>query len=467
VSDQHRAVFRRLAGVACCGLLLATALSGTPAAAAPAAPGGTCASGSVQQVTGGGTAQGLKGSVPVLFVHGMNSTAGVWAGQSPSSLAGQVAQLQGMTAWTFDYRHESLDWVSNSAVGPALASAIQCLAGQSGHSVIIVAHSLGGLAAQYAIGQPGVGTADVAELITIGTPYTGSLVLSVAEAVANGGIAESIDNPTAAFVEAALSACAGIATHTDTNPCWLASVIRAPIGTALESGSSAIARLPAWPSSLPVLDVAGNVDVFIGVGRFGVHVHPGDGAVMLPSATAHHTAGTFVVSCNAGNVISLFTGPCFHTHLPHNGQVIARILAAIKGDQPLAPGTYPVNRVIDNYDGWLVTLASVQVSQNGTATFYVTNQNVSAGSPGTLTCTGVTDPNVSELTLGDGQVVDSTATFCSENPGDSTITVQSGQSTTDFAVFPDSAGLTSPFSFTWQVGVDLTGTVSGITLGGH
>lgn len=465
--SRHRTFPRHLAGVLASALALAAVLSARPASAAPAipaAPSAACAGDQVTQATGGAPARPLAGSIPVLFVHGMNSSPGVWQGQSSSSLAGQVARVPGMTAWTFDYQHQSLDWVTNAAIGPALASAIDCLAGQSGRSVFVVAHSLGGLAVQYALEAPGTAAAaHVAEVVTIGTPFTGSQVLTDAEGITNGTVVMS---PAGAYVEAVLSACAGIATHSDSNPCWLASVIRAPVGTALESNSQQIAQLPAWPSSVPVLDTAGNINVFIGVDHIGFHVHPGDGAVTLPSATAHDTvASPVVVNCGA-NPITVFSKTCFHTHLPENSQIVAAILAAIRADRPLSPGTYPVNRVITNYSGWLVTLEKVRVSPNGTATFVITFTNVSAGSPGYLTCTGITDPGASSITLQDGQEVRSIATYCSGHPDQATIKVPAGKTFTDSTTFADSAGLAAPFDFTWQAGYNLSGTLPGITLAG-
>jgi pimeloyl-ACP methyl ester carboxylesterase len=45
------------------------------------------------------------GSTPVLFVHGINSSPGVWDPASASSVAGQAAGITGVTAWTFSYAH--------------------------------------------------------------------------------------------------------------------------------------------------------------------------------------------------------------------------------------------------------------------------------------------------------------------------------------------------------------------------
>jgi pimeloyl-ACP methyl ester carboxylesterase len=319
---------RLILGVIACLLLSAGALR----LPGPVAAAATCGGSELQQVSAGShDYPSVARTVPVVFVHGIVSSSGIWDPQSPASLAGQAARLPGTTAWTFDYHKEDLDWVTKRAIGPTLAEDIGCLAQMSGHSVVIVAHSMGGLAAQYALGEsrsPAAG--HVAELITIGTPFTGSQILSVAETLANGGLG-ALDSPTVAFVEALLSACAGIATHTDSNPCWFASVIRAPVGTDLESNSQAIAELPAWPASLPVLDTAGDMTIKVGAGDLAFDVHPGDGAVGLQSATAHDTVGSpDIVTCHA-TIVSFFSASCFHLSLPGNRGVIAAILAAIRG----------------------------------------------------------------------------------------------------------------------------------------
>jgi pimeloyl-ACP methyl ester carboxylesterase len=283
----------------------------------------------------------LAGSTPVLFVHGINSGPGVWDPTSASSVSGQVARLHEVTAWTFSYAHQSLLWVTNPAIGPALASAVMCLSQVSGHQVVIVAHSMGGLAAQFALGQDqGRPAAGTGELITIGTPFRGSQILTAGEEVINGAAPTTLLNPDAAIMEALLSACAGVADHSDTNPCSLVSVLRSPVGKALEAHSAEIARLPAWPTGLPVFDTAGDMKVFVGVFGHGHVFDFGDGAVTLSSATAYDTAASPLVSyCTKPirHLLSIDTGLCFHTSLPHNPAIVSAIVAAVRAQtQPTA-----------------------------------------------------------------------------------------------------------------------------------
>jgi hypothetical protein len=167
-------------------------------------------------------------------------------------------------------------------------------------------------------------------VITLGTPYAGSKVLTIAEAVINGGLLD-IGNAYVAFVEALLSVCAGLTATLSTNPCGILSALRSPVGIALQSDSAAIRNLPAWqPASLPVYDIAGNMDLFVGVGSTGFHIDPGDVAVTLPSATAHDTVGKpYELPCTA-SLLQLAKAPCFHNSLPDDRQVITAVHAAIQ-----------------------------------------------------------------------------------------------------------------------------------------
>jgi hypothetical protein len=206
---------------------------------------------------------------------------------------------------------------------------------------MVVGHSMGGLATQFALGQDhGQVAADTAELITIGTPFQGSLPLSIAEKVINGAPLVSRLNPEVVAVEALLSACAGIADHSDSNPCWLASALRSPVGTALETNSPSIAKLPAWPADVPVFDTAGDMKVFVGVHGRGLDIDFGDGAGTVSSATAHDSAGAPLVEHCVKPIydfLQIDRDLCFHTSLPHNPAIVSAILAAVRAQtQPTA-----------------------------------------------------------------------------------------------------------------------------------
>jgi pimeloyl-ACP methyl ester carboxylesterase len=273
----------------------------------------------------------------VVFIHGIISKPNMWKPSTPGSIAYQAARISGITAWTFNYQPEALDWVTNPAIGPAFADSLACLAHASGNKVIVVAHSMGGLATQYALAQPDrhggtVGT-HVAEVITVGTPYRGSELLSAMQAARTGVDLSS----SGLLAEALLSACAG---HTSW-PCALPAVLPSQVGTDLELNSAAIAQLPPWPARLPVLDIAGDMGLLIGIDHiFVLHrFDVGDVAVTVGSATAHNTTGTPLIKhCNSLKLLGAIYGnpsPCFHNRLVNDGDIITRILTAIRAG--LAP----------------------------------------------------------------------------------------------------------------------------------
>jgi pimeloyl-ACP methyl ester carboxylesterase len=330
-------VNRRAARANVAGALIAfLGLAVVPAVTVQAAPRtDSCATNQLRQVTVAGHAQPLTGSVPVVFIHGILSTAAIWDGSSAGSIAGQAARMRGATAWTFDYGPENLDWVTNPAIGPAFATAISCLAQSSGHQVVIVAHSMGGLATQFAVSQPdpygGMVADHVAEVITIGTPYQGSLLLSAFQALRTGARWTYPEQYRVA-AEAIVSACAGV----KTGPCGLLNILPSQVGTALELHSTAIGNLPPWPAGLKVYDIAGDIGLQFVVGQVVGSVDVGDWPVLPDSATAHDTAGNgkpFVENCGFETMsywIHLHGGPCWHVNLPNNPDVIKTVVTSIR-----------------------------------------------------------------------------------------------------------------------------------------
>jgi pimeloyl-ACP methyl ester carboxylesterase len=350
------------------GAAIAAALLGTLAVPAltpaAAAVSGSCVTSQLQPVPGGSGA--LAGSVPVVFIHGIISSSKMWKASTPGSIAYQAARISGVTAWTFDYGPESLDWVTNNAIGQAFARGLACLSSASGHKVMVVAHSMGGLAAQEALGYPGTpATGDVSELITVGTPYQGSELLTAMQLARRGVDINPSDYQLAALGDAVLSVCAGHASGI----CALPAVLPAQVGTDLQLNSAAIRELPPWPAGLPVLDIAGDMGLLIPLGPFTHRFDIGDVAVTVGSATAHDTTSTPVIKrCNSLRLLGAVSGdpgPCFHTHLVNDGDIVADVLNAIR--QHLAAVT---GGSLASYAGtWYSPQAAVSVVMlpNGTA----------------------------------------------------------------------------------------------------
>ncbi len=88
------------------------------------------------------------------------------------SLIGQLQTVPGVAPFTFDYHEHSGRWVSDPpSIGPALGDAIDCLFDRSGsEKVIVVAHSMGGLATRYALGEDRDRADKVSTVVTFGTP---------------------------------------------------------------------------------------------------------------------------------------------------------------------------------------------------------------------------------------------------------------------------------------------------------
>jgi pimeloyl-ACP methyl ester carboxylesterase len=312
--------------------------------------GASCANNQLQSV-GSGTGR------PVLVVHGMSGSPAIFnvgeLGGGPS-LDTQINTIAGAHVWSFNYHQDSLDWVTNPDIGPALGKTIACLAHATGKPVVVVDHSMGGLATQLAVAQsdPAGGTvaADVAAVVTIGTPFAGSELLSVAqELLKTGAVAGDLsgDGEIVDAAEVLLSACASIGQITDdlnwTNPCGILSVAKTPVGTALEYDSPQIAALPAWPVGLPVYNTAGNITLEIHYGPIKHTFAPiGDLLVTQGSATAHDTvASPGVVGCTEtdSGIAKSIAGEksaCYHAKLPSNRTIDGDVIAVIK--EALTPG---------------------------------------------------------------------------------------------------------------------------------
>jgi pimeloyl-ACP methyl ester carboxylesterase len=232
-------------------------------------------------------------SIPVIVVHG-------WTGRSvhddgrtgafssridltankvgeidvPRSLIGAIQDLGGTSVYTFDYHDASSRWVTDQAIAPKLARAIGCLSAQHEHPAVVVAHSMGGLATRLALTQLGTDAGEaVSDVITFGTPNTGSWLASVVGAADAGariaGLFPGVAPKVVTAVRSILVACGTATTNSMTDsgacgmlPAQLASA-RSQAGRALQVGSREIRALPAWPSGVQVHALAGAIDLEI------------------------------------------------------------------------------------------------------------------------------------------------------------------------------------------------------------
>jgi len=250
----------------------------------------------------------------VVLVHGFNSDATTWTKSKPAMLAAVSGADPGnVYVRLFDYGTKSTQWVTDPAIGPALASFVGCLAqassaaGGSG-KVILVGHSMGGLAIRCALNlacspHP-VGKDQVGLVVTIGTPNAGSQIRP-------GSTADQAD---LILGETLLSLCdiAQIANGYEwlTNTCQFVSAMGvSPAAQAFTIGSHELATLPPYPAGIPVRAIAGAITLQTGIeiGNWQWQ-HPlpmGDLVVGVKSQLLLHTndrlGGTRTVNCGTAN----------------------------------------------------------------------------------------------------------------------------------------------------------------------
>ncbi|MFF5531988.1 esterase/lipase family protein [Streptomyces cinerochromogenes] len=282
----------------------------------------------------------MANTMPVLFVHGIASGAGTWDETEPSkskdSFPRKVAALPKVTAWTFDYEPAQPEWVTDPRIGPALSDAVGCLARASGYKVVIVAHSMGGLAARYAVSLPNDRTGkrtwqDVAEVVTIGTPTRGSIAASVLQGLS----VSALRYPALWQLEAVFGLCAKYGLEHDDSVCGVVDALRAPQGKALMYESPEIRKLPPWPKELPVMAIAGDVRLSFN-SVFGTTSLPeasvGDIAVSLGSATAYsnQTGAPHVLTCRNNQVpLRVLASDCNHVNVKTQPTVVATVIKQI------------------------------------------------------------------------------------------------------------------------------------------
>lgn len=250
-------------------------------------------------------------SIPVVMVHGWtgqsvhdSSRAGNFSqvvnltdikGQSVDlgrSLVGVVQDAGGATVYTFDYHDTSSRWVTDDTIGRQLANALSCLAAAHGHPAMVVAHSMGGLATRQALsliaedGTHGPVEQNVSDVITYGTPNSGSWLASVIGTADNAGkYAAAFPGASGAAVTAIRSmvTLCGTATTQSMTGAGLCSRIMPQLASsssqaarALAVGSTEMKALPKWPAPVRVQAMYGSADVqVLRLGWFGTAVDAG------------------------------------------------------------------------------------------------------------------------------------------------------------------------------------------------
>jgi pimeloyl-ACP methyl ester carboxylesterase len=301
----------------------AAALGATPVSNAAPAP---CGAG-VRKVSGS------TRDVPVLFVHGFAGGPSNFRATRDGrpSMLDMIRGVRGVAAYTFSYAAQSLAWVTDPAIGPALAAAISCLADEHGEPVVVVAHSMGGLATQFAQGQTVEGrpvSSVIGRVITVGTPFEGAQLLTFASGA--GGVVFD------AVFDAATDRCDPSDLQRRARDfCGLLGTTETPAVRAMIPGSAELDGLPPWQPGLPRIPIAGDIDVT--VGAFGLEqvLGLGDLAVSVDSAVAGASRGIvpFVAGCHSGffDVLdAIDDSPCSHTNELANRRVEQRVRSLVR-----------------------------------------------------------------------------------------------------------------------------------------
>jgi pimeloyl-ACP methyl ester carboxylesterase len=291
-------------------VLAASCIVGMPAQAGAAAPG---------------CMPGIGRRVPIVFVHGFLGQPTAWT-QMQKIIQKQVPQAQTVL---FDYSRYNRDWVDNPNIGPKLASEIACLAAssrQAGGSgkVIVVAHSMGGLATRWAATESSDASEvakDLGLVVTISTPNLGTGLATEAAALLEAiCMPSTLDGP--APTPAPGSFCAT----------WSAVY-------GMQRYAPEIEKLSWLPNGIPVFALGG--DVTLTVPLFGTTLRldtkgdlaVGDRSAIQGIAHANEGGGSAAISCSSNVVHDLLTRsgpPCWHSALPHNPTVEQDAIDAIR-----------------------------------------------------------------------------------------------------------------------------------------
>lgn len=294
---------RIVTGLAVVALAVSLALSTVGASAPATAADGHCnPSGESRQ--------------PVLLVHGFNSGPGTWNAKTQAKYAKAGATCIDV----FDYKSWSTQWVTDEHIGPALAARIEQLAaasanGKGSGKVIIVAHSMGGLATRCAVasscngGLRGV-SAHVLELITFDTPNTGTYLRG-------SGVGYQAMDGVMSLVS---GAC--YTSFLPHNPIceFIRALFTSDATKAFTPGSAALRSLPRMPNAsnpasdvtaIPVLAVAGHVELATTV--FGREVNLGGAGDLIVKENSaldeglrvHGLGGKKTIDCGKLNVLSV------------------------------------------------------------------------------------------------------------------------------------------------------------------
>jgi pimeloyl-ACP methyl ester carboxylesterase len=342
------------AGVALAVAMAAAVFTATGPAGTPAAAGAPAASAQCNTTR--------EPRQPVILVHGFNSKPTTWNSSTRAAIA---AAGQSTCIDVFDYAAASTDWVRDKRIGPALATRIVTLgaassAGGGTGKVIVVAHSMGGLATRCAAaascngGRTGVAD-HLRELITFGTPNLGSY----------------LDDDAARVAAPLLSAtCTLRLNYFDPICREIRALGTSAASRAFHPGSAELKDLPQLPATVPVYALAGQVELYssffglnnVDLGDFGDTIVLEDSATVA-AQKVEPLGGDQVINCGKIDITDLFRSAhsCWHGTETNDtrflGAATNQIMVAEKQDSARASAqllnaTLPANSCQSGDIGW-------------------------------------------------------------------------------------------------------------------
>jgi pimeloyl-ACP methyl ester carboxylesterase len=331
----------------------------------------------------------------VVLVHGFNSDMTTWTKAKPAMLAAvHDADPANVYVRLFDYGAKSTQWVTDPAIGPALASFVRCLAQASTTAggpgkVILVGHSMGGLAIRCAM-DPGcspnpVGKDQVGLVVTIGTPNAGSQLRP-------SPAADATDRTAGEAVLALCDIAQIIDKHGSlTAPCKYARALSvSPAGQAFTIGSREIDELAPYPLHIPVRAIAGAMTLQADIGFWKYPVPMGDIIVGVDSQLLLHTddrlGGTRTVDCGAvnmlGGAVDILVGlRCWHITETAYAPIQNEVRQAVKDYLSANPATERVPAPVT---------ASTVLTLPATSSKYATGLTLYTGQSVKMAASGIT-----------------------------------------------------------------------------
>jgi len=263
----------------------------------------------------------IGSKLPVILVHGLLSDSSVWGDDSTNnSMVHAIDRLPGLYVKTFDYNTNHVQWVTNPNVGPKLARQISCEAAASraaggAGKVIVIGHSMGGLAIRFAATQTVQGRPvanDIGLVVTIGTPNLGSGWANLATNVVHSLCFNTAHSWCDEILDAQASAFPG-----------------------LKDGSDQLKALPWLPADTPTLAIAGDVSLVLTEFQRRMTWHLSNDLVVSKASALQdirkvgESGGSSSISCEHDVPFTHDLPVCWHSGLPHNPTVEQQVLHAI------------------------------------------------------------------------------------------------------------------------------------------